>query len=134
MTPDGHYIYAVDFDGTLIHGNKWPDVDGEVDTELIKYLIREQKQGAKIILNTCRTGEALQDAVVLCMAYGLEFDAVNENLPEMIKAYGSDCRKISADRYIDDKAINPDGVSWSFFNDFNMSIIKSLVSNEGGDK
>ena len=40
------------------------------------------------------------------MEHGLEFDAVNENLPEMIEWYGNDCRKVFADVYIDDKAAN----------------------------
>ncbi len=35
----------------------------------------------------------------------LEFDTVNENLPEHIALYNNDCRKIYADRYIDDKNI-----------------------------
>ena len=32
---------------------------------------------------------------------------MNENLPELIELYGGDTRKISADFYIDDKAVNP---------------------------
>ena len=31
---------------------------------------------------------------------------MNENLPEMIEWHGNDCRKIFADVYIDDKAVN----------------------------
>ena len=130
MTPDGHYIFAVDFDNTLIKGNTWPDVNGEMNIPMIKYLQMEQARGSKIILWTCRTGQPLQDAVDLCKSYGLEFDAVNENLPEMIKAYGNNSRKVSADKYIDDNAIDPSGVSWTLFTDFKLSIVKSLVSNE----
>lgn len=130
MTPDGHYIFAVDFDNTLIKGNTWPDVNGEMNIPMIKYLQMEQARGTKVILWTCRAGQSLQDAVELCKSYGLEFDAVNENLPEMIKAYGNDSRKISADRYIEDHAIDPSGVSWTLFTDFKLSIVKSLVSNE----
>lgn len=125
MTPDGKYIFAVDFDGTLIKGNTWPDVDGTVNINLIVYLIREQDKGHKIILNTCRTGQHLQDAVDLAKAYGLVFDAVNENLPEMIEAYKGDCRKISADFYIDDKAIVPDQTDWKTLNIFGMSITET---------
>ena len=32
---------------------------------------------------------------------------MNENLPELIELYGGDTRKINADFYIDDKAVNP---------------------------
>ena len=41
MTPDGKYIFAVDFDGTLMKGNTWPDVDGIVDIDLIVYLLNK---------------------------------------------------------------------------------------------
>ena len=131
MTPDGKYIFAVDFDGTLMKGNTWPDVDGTVDIDLIVYLIKEQDKGHKIILNTCRTGQHLQDAVDLAKAYGLVFDAVNENLPEMIEAYKGDCRKISADFYIDDKAVDPRIQNWDLLNRYNMSLITySFVTEE----
>lgn len=68
--------------------------------------IPEKAAGSRIILNSCRTGEALEKAVQFCKENGLEFDRVNENLPELIEAYGEDSRKISADYYIDDKAIS----------------------------
>ena len=58
-----------------------------------------------MILYTCREGDLLREAVDWCKAHGLEFDAVNENLPERIALYGGDCRKISADAYLDDLAI-----------------------------
>lgn len=128
MTPDGHFIFAVDFDGTLITGNTWPDVDGTIEKSLINYLLREQKDhGSKIILNTNRTGEALEDAIMLLKSVGLEFDAINENLPEMIEAYGSDSRKISADLYIDDRAINPNHFDFTKLNLYS----KRLVRKEG---
>ena len=92
-------IIAVDFDGTLCE-NKWPEI-GEPNTELIGYLIMMQKTvGAKIILWTCRIGEMLDRAVNWCSEHGLEFDAVNENLPHIIERFGSDTRKIFANMYI----------------------------------
>lgn len=95
-------IIAVDFDGTLCE-NKWPEI-GEPNTELIGYLIMMQKTvGAKIILWTCRIGEMLDRAVNWCSEHGLEFDAVNENLPHIIERFGSDTRKIFANMYIDDR-------------------------------
>ena len=42
-----------------------------------------------------------------CRKWELEFDAVNENLPEIIERYESDGRKIDADVYIDDKSCFP---------------------------
>lgn len=130
MTPDGKYIFAVDFDKTLILDNTWPDVDGRPNKPMIAYLNMERRvRGTKMILWTCRSGQALEDAVNFCKENGLEFDAVNENLPEMIKAYGNDSRKISADKYIDDAAVNPDGVAWSLFTTYELSIMKSLVTD-----
>lgn len=98
-------IYAVDFDGTLCE-SIFPGI-GSPNMALINHLIKRKKQGNKIILWTCRVNERLQEAVEWCKGYGLEFDAINENLPEMIESHGgSDSRKIFADIYIDDKAVN----------------------------
>lgn len=96
-------VYAVDFDGTLCT-SAYPRI-GEPNLALIDYLLKKQAMGDKIILWTCRCGERLKEAVEWCLALGLEFDAVNENLPEIVAHWGSDCRKIAADVYIDDKAI-----------------------------
>ena len=38
-------------------------------------------------------------------AQGLTFDAVNDNLPDMIAPYGNNCRKVFADGYIDDRNV-----------------------------
>lgn len=97
-------IYAVDFDGTLCE-SVWPGI-GNPNMKLINHLIKRREQGNKIILWTCREGERLQKAIEWCADFGLGFDAVNENLPEMIEFYGNDCRKIGADVFIDDKAVN----------------------------
>lgn len=96
-------IYAVDFDGTLCE-SVWPGI-GAPNFALINHLIKRRQQGNKIILWTCRYGERLQKAIDWCSDFGLGFDAVNENLPDMIEFYGNDCRKVAADVYIDDKAI-----------------------------
>ena len=37
-----------------------------------------------------------------------EFDAVNDNLPEIIEFYGHNSRKISCDYYIDDRMLLPE--------------------------
>ncbi len=95
-------IYAVDFDGTLCE-SVWPGI-GSPNTALIKHLIRRRREGNKVILWTCRCGIRLEEAVSWCRIYELEFDAVNENLSEMVKFFGNDSRKIFADVYIDDKA------------------------------
>ena len=77
---------------------------------LINYLNRMRDQGHKVILWTCRAGEALDLAVSWCRSYDLEFDAINDNLPEIVEKYGNNSRKITCDFYIDDRALLPDGV------------------------
>lgn len=97
-------IYAVDFDGTLCE-SVFPEI-GSPNMFLINHLIRRREQENKIILWTCRVGEHLQKAVSWCRERGLEFDAVNENIPEMVEYFGDNPRKVFADIYIDDKAVN----------------------------
>lgn len=105
MDTKGNRIIAVDFDGTL-HTGTWPEI-GDANMTVFNFCRNEQLNGARLILWTNRAGEQLEDAVAWCKERGLEFDAVNENLPELIELYGNDCRKINADIYIDDKAVNP---------------------------
>lgn len=98
-------IIAVDFDGTLSYGN-WPGV-GKPNRHLIEELLKLQRLGNKIILWTCREGEALSNAVEWCKQFDLIFDAINDNLPEIKKKYGNNSRKINCDIYIDDKSCIP---------------------------
>ncbi len=95
--------FAVDFDGTLSFG-RYPDT-GPANEGLIDFLIARKSRGDRLILWTCREGEALRIAVDFCQAFGLEFDAINDNLPEAVVKYGVNSRKVSCDFYIDDKSI-----------------------------
>ena len=95
-------IIAVDFDGTLCE-NAWPGI-GEARNGVIDYVLAQKDTGAKIILWTNRNGERLDEALRWCAERGLEFDAVNENLPEVIQMFGRDTRKVYADEYWDDKS------------------------------
>ena len=97
-------IIAVDFDGCLCQA-AWPEI-GLPNKHMIDKLILQRMLGNKVILWTCREGEMKDKAVEWCRHYGLEFDAVNANLPEMNAMYGNDSRKIGADEYWDDKAVN----------------------------
>ena len=100
-------IYAVDFDKTLNMAGSYPDL-GEPNTALIEILKEKQAAGDKIILWTCREGELLNQAVEYCKKHGLEFDAVNDNLPENIEFFGNNCRKVWAHHYIDDRNWKPE--------------------------
>lgn len=101
-----YQIIAVDFDGTLCYSN-WPSL-GEPNKALIAYLREWRQRGNKLILWTCRVGEALTNAVEWCHSQELYFDAVNDNLPEIVAFYGSNSRKVTCDYYIDDRMLLPE--------------------------
>lgn len=101
-------IIAVDFDGTLCE-DKYPEI-GKPNKIMIQVIQRAKDSGDKIILWTCRNGEALDKAAEWCKQQGLEFDAINENLPEIQEKWGGDTRKVWADVYIDDKAISENSI------------------------
>lgn len=96
-------IIAVDFDGVLTPNGHWPNA-GAPNTKMIEWLIMFREMGGKVVLWTNRNGKALETAVEFCKNNGLEFDGVNENLPEIREQFGEDSWKITADLYIDDKA------------------------------
>lgn len=98
-------IIAVDFDGTLSMSS-YPDI-GAPNIPLFNLLKEKKEKGAKLILWSCRVGERLERAVKFCEAMGLTFDAVNDNIKEMKERYGTDCRKVYADVYIDDASVKP---------------------------
>lgn len=99
-------IYAVDFDGTLCE-NQYPDI-GEPNKILINFLKKVKDEGNEIILYTMREGDVLDKAVEWCKTYGLEFDAVNDNLLRMQQFFKNNPRKIFANVYIDDHNIKGD--------------------------
>jgi hydroxymethylpyrimidine pyrophosphatase-like HAD family hydrolase len=95
-------VIAIDFDGTLVEDH-WPGIGPR--TKWFDLALKLKKH-YKLILWTCRTNEHLDNAVKFCKQHGLEFDAVNENLPHIVLHYGTDNRKVSADIYIDDRTFN----------------------------
>lgn len=107
-------IIAVDFDDTLCFSD-WPNL-GEPNVRLINFLKKWRDKENKLILWTCQNGSALEMVVDWCKKQGLEFDAINENIPEIIAIYGNDSRKISADLYIDDRSIMPNQIKREFIN------------------
>lgn len=102
-------VYAIDFDNTLCE-NAYPNI-GPPKCDVINFCKARKAEGHKLILWTCREGELLCKAVAWCAYWGLQFDAHNNNLPELIAEYGGDCRKISADFYIDDRNMFLKGVN-----------------------
>ena len=92
-------IVAVDFDGTLSLDSQYPNI-GRFNTHLYEALMKLKGIGWSIVLWTCREGKELKEAVEWCKMNGLEFDAINENPPEV----PFESRKVVADMYIDDRA------------------------------
>lgn len=97
-------VIAIDFDGCLCT-NAYPGI-GKPNWRVISEALIAQKSGAALILWTCREGELLQAAVDACRKWGLQFDAVNESLPEWVSAFDTAPRKVGASEYWDDKAVN----------------------------
>lgn len=106
-------IYAFDFDGTLCK-EAFPSI-GKPNKSVINLAKKVKFQGHRIILWTCRSGDKLEEAIAWCREQGLEFDAVNQNLPEILELFGSDSRKITADYYIDDKMLGISPLLLSLF-------------------
>ena len=98
-------IWCVDFEGTITTRRRFPNI-GEPNIKIIELLKMARLLGVRVILWTCREGDYLTAAVDWCKGYGLEFDAINENLPEAIEYLGRNTRKVLADIYIDDKSFH----------------------------
>lgn len=94
-------ILAVDFDGTLCE-ERWPEI-GHPNHEIINHVKNEKENGAKLILWTCRIGKHLGEAVEWCKGHGIEFDAVNDNIPDIYEMFPVNGPKIYYDELIDDK-------------------------------
>lgn len=108
-------IVAVDFDGTLSLDSQYPNI-GRFNTPLYEALMKLRGIGWSIVLWTCREGRELKEAVEWCKMNGLEFDAINENPPEV--PFKS--RKVVANMYIDDRAYMPTTDFYKF--------VKNIVS------
>jgi len=109
-------VIAVDFDGTLCE-HRFPDIGAikNVHREVIKYLQKQKELGSTIILWTCREDlpvrKFLTEAVEFCKENNIPIDYVNEYPMQMHGYEGFASRKVCADLYIDDKAVNTDWFS-----------------------
>lgn len=98
-------IIGVDFDGTLaVTRSSYPRIQQPI-SEILEYVIEEKQNGAEVILITMREGKELEDAVEWCRKQGLEFDAVNDNLPYIQEYFRGNPRKIFFNEYIDDRNV-----------------------------
>lgn len=104
-TSNPNRVIAIDFDGTLFK-TRWPEIL-EPNRDVIERALKEQRNGAQLILWTCREGDLLDAALEACEKEGLHFDAVNDSTEEWKRAWGTSPRKIGATEYWDDRAVNP---------------------------
>ena len=122
-----HVVLAVDFDGTICTEN-YPEIGREREgaKEIINKLYEE---GYAIVINTCRSNINGTDAAGMAKDFlrirGIKYDSFNNNLNFLIDLYEGDCRKISADVYIDDKCLFNPIPSW----ENKYSIIKDRYPN-----
>ena len=101
MIGNDYRIIAVDFDNTVFE-TEYPTILRPI-SPVIEMAKERRARGDKLILWTCREGAELEAAVEACRAEGLEFDAVNDNLPEEKAKWGNNPRKVAADEYWDDR-------------------------------
>ena len=111
-TPKRTYrIVAVDCDGTLC-SNEFPAI-GIPNENVLNYIRNCKSSGDKVILFTCRNGEDLKIAVEWCREQGIEFDAVNEDIPDIKNSAFGRNKSIKPyfDVLIDDKVMNVNDVA-----------------------
>lgn len=95
---------SIDFDGTITDGFFFPDTGPVMDWAPM-VIKGWHDDGNTIILNTCRSGRHLQDAIAYLGEHGIPVDYVNENIPTAVRAFNNDPRKVCADLYIDDRGL-----------------------------
>jgi hypothetical protein len=96
-------IIAIDFDDTICMSH-YPEL-GMQRSNAGHYIRKLVKEGYGVIINTCREGIPLANAIKWLHKNAIPYHYVNCNFPHLIKFYKADCRKISADMYIDDKCL-----------------------------
>lgn len=92
-------IIAIDFDGTCVT-HEYPRIGLTIGAGPV--LVSLVHKGHKLVLNTMRSGQELQDAVDWFKQYNIELYGVNENPTQ--KEWTSS-PKVYADLYIDDAAL-----------------------------
>lgn len=94
---------AIDFDGTIVE-DAYPYI-GKLKEDAVYTINKWHALGHYIIINSCRAQEYEANMKSFLLGNKIPFDYINCNLPADIKKFGMDCRKISADIYVDDKQV-----------------------------
>ncbi len=114
-------IFAIDFDGTIVGGEKFPEIGDErpLATYVMKQLL---ENGHQIIIWTCRNNAKQDEALNWLYERGVFPTAINCNTAENLAQFNNvDNRKVHADYYLDDK-------SWPPFTDWYHLLIDMIVS------
>lgn len=102
---------SIDFDKTLVYSD-YPEILG-LKPNALSVLNKLYNEEYRIIINTCRAGVQQVNAEYFLLSNRIPYHKINENLDEDIEFYGMDCRKISADIYIDDKQLGGIPDDWN---------------------
>lgn len=92
-------VVGLDFDGTCCE-HRYPDIGADIGA--IPWLLRLNELGAKIVLNTMRDGEELEQARVWLENQGVQLYGVNRNPTQ---DSWTTSPKVYAHVYIDDAAL-----------------------------
>ncbi|MCK9458423.1 MAG: hydrolase [Proteobacteria bacterium] len=101
-----YHTLFIDFDGTIVEF-AWPDI-GKPLPGAFETMQDLKAAGYKLVLWTCREdepkGNFLTQAIEFCRRNGIEFDGINETLPEdEPRPYGVLKRKPHCQCVIDDR-------------------------------
>lgn len=91
---------AIDFDGTLVE-NEFPNIGAPCEGA-VEFLKEMTDHGWKLILETLRTGDDLQRAVLYCNQNNIDLWGINEN-PD--QSDWNDAKKVHATLKIDDRNV-----------------------------
>lgn len=97
---------AVDFDGTLVLKDAYPNI-GKPNWPVVEKIKQLQADGHDIFLWTCRVGNSLQEAVDFCRdVLGITFTDIQINTNRLATTWDSKPCKPVADYYVDDRALS----------------------------
>ena len=109
---------AIDFDDTIVD-SKFPEIIG-LKNGAKEVINKWYEDGKMIIINSCRSNEHFDSMVAFLNENGIKYHLANENDPVLIDFFGMDCRKMSADIYIDDRNLyNYGRIDW---NDISLKV------------
>ena len=104
-------LIIVDFDGTIVK-ERYPGIGKP--NKVVCWCLRKLQRKHKLILFTSREDQThehevcedslLEDAIKTCTNLGIYFIEHNSQCQKRVRKYGYDCRKITGDYYIDDRA------------------------------